>query len=265
MEGIGKIREFFAEHSGKYVVIGGAACHMIFSELGADFRPTKDVDMVLIVDTVERGFAQAFKAFLDAGQYEARERSDKRREFYRFHRPQVAGFPAQLEVFARSPDGIDFPEGTNIIPIEVEDDVLSLSAILLNDVYFKELVNGRREIDGVTVLNEAMLIPFKAFAHIQLLNPPEGAPKPNTKDIRKHRADVYRLLTLIPGDSRVSIPDEIKADLNRFIEIIQADGGFDPRNQDIDLEKEEGIRLLRSIYQLEPATQADAVAEMAAG
>ena len=85
--GIDKFREHFAAHEGQYAIIGGTACDLLFNAAGLDFRATKDIDMVLCVEVVDTEFGRAFYAFLDAGGYQARERSDGRREFYRFHRP----------------------------------------------------------------------------------------------------------------------------------------------------------------------------------
>lgn len=85
--GIDKFQKFFAGHEDHYAIIGGAACDPLFDEAGLDFRATKDIDMVLCIEVVDTAFGTAFKAFLDAGGYQARERSTGEKEFYHFHGP----------------------------------------------------------------------------------------------------------------------------------------------------------------------------------
>jgi catechol 2,3-dioxygenase-like lactoylglutathione lyase family enzyme len=91
--GLENFREHFTGHEDQYAIIGGAACDLLFDAAGLPFRATKDLDMVLCVEVVDAAFGEAFKAFLDAGGYEARERSDGKKEFYRFHRPKDKSFP----------------------------------------------------------------------------------------------------------------------------------------------------------------------------
>ena len=42
----------------------------------------------------------------------------------------------------------------------------SLSAILLNDDFYKFMMSGRRVVDGIGVLGAEHLIPFKMYANI---------------------------------------------------------------------------------------------------
>ncbi|WP_205769693.1 hypothetical protein [Microvirga sp. KLBC 81] len=126
--GIDKFREHFAGHEDHYAIIGGAACDLLFDAAGLPFRATKDIDMVLCVEVVDPAFGMAFKAFLDAGGYQARERSDGKKEFYRFHRPSDKSFPFMIELFSHKPAALDLPEEAGLAPIPVEEDI-SLSAI----------------------------------------------------------------------------------------------------------------------------------------
>lgn len=57
---------------------------------------------------------------------------------------------------------VDVPGG--IIPIHIDDDTSSLSAILLNDDFYRFMLEGRETIDGVTILSAEYIIPFKMFA-----------------------------------------------------------------------------------------------------
>ena len=145
-----------------------AACDILFGEAGLPFRATKDFDIVLCVEVVTVEFGTVFADFLEAGGYRARERSTGRREFYRFHRPADETFPAMIELFARRPDTLKLPNGAELSPIPVEEDVISLSAILLDDDYFEALQKARRVIDDISLIDETILIPLKAHAFLDL-------------------------------------------------------------------------------------------------
>ena len=44
--GLNVFRDYFADDTDKYVLIGGAACDIVFTSNDAPFRATKDLDMV---------------------------------------------------------------------------------------------------------------------------------------------------------------------------------------------------------------------------
>lgn len=50
VSGIEKFKEFFSEYKEQYVLIGGAACDIVMEESAGEFRATKDLDLVLIVE-----------------------------------------------------------------------------------------------------------------------------------------------------------------------------------------------------------------------
>lgn len=210
------------------------------------FRATKDIDMVLCVEVVDVAFGERFSAFLDAGGYQARQRSDGKKEFYRFCNPTDEAFPYMIELFSRKPGTLKLPEGTVTAPIPAEDDVLSLSAILLDDNYYRALQSAKRQIDGVTIADETLLIPFKAKAFLNLTDEGKGD-RPDTK---KHRNDVFRLLQLLPGDAAIDLAAPIRDDLRRFTSVVEADASFDPRAFNVPLSRDDGLALLRSAYGL---------------
>jgi len=248
--GIDKFREYFAGHEDQYAVIGGAACDLLFDEAGLAFRATKDIDMVLCVEVVDVAFGAAFKAFLDAGGYQARERSDGKKEFYRFHKPTDESFPYMIELFSRTPGVLDLPEDAGLTPIPVEDDIVSLSAILLDDGYYEALHAAKRQMDGVTVIDETLLIPFKARAFLDLTERSEAGERIDSKNIKKHRSDVFRLVQLLPGDASIELPDTIRDDLRRFVELAEADDGLNLKDLKIPMTREDATALLRSAYGL---------------
>ena len=248
--GIDKFREHFAAHEGQYAIIGGTACDLLFDAAGLKFRATKDIDMVLCVEVVDVEFGRAFQTFIEAGGYQARERSDGRREFYRFHRPTDRSFPFMIELFARRQIDLDLPEEAIYTRVPVDQDIVSLSAILLNDAYFKALRAQKRQLGGVTIIDETLLIPFKARAVLDLTSRSREGARVNRKDIRKHRNDVFRLAQLLPPGARIDLPEPVRQDLCDFIAMARADQTLDPRAFDVPFTRDEAADLLRTVYRL---------------
>lgn len=50
VRGIETFREWFRGHEAQYAIIGGTACDLLMTEEGLDFRATKDIDLVLILE-----------------------------------------------------------------------------------------------------------------------------------------------------------------------------------------------------------------------
>ena len=59
-----------------------------------------------------------------------------------------------IELFAREPAELRLPNDAEIARIPVEEDVVSLSAILLKPEYFDALQRNARVINGVSILDE---------------------------------------------------------------------------------------------------------------
>ena len=248
--GIDRFRDHFAAHEGQYAIIGGTACDLLFDAAGLDFRATRDIDMVLCVEVVDAEFGKAFRNFLDAGGYQARERSNGRREFYRFHRPTDPRFPFMIELFARRPVDLNLSDDTMYTRVPVEQDIVSLSAILLDDAYFDALLAARRQVNGVTIIDETLLIPFKARAFLDLAARSEAGEKVHRKEIRKHRNDVFRLAQLLHRNARVALPESVQRDLRAFVDQAHVDQTLDPRAFEVPFTRDEVADLLRTVYGL---------------
>ena len=204
MRGIDKFRERFAGHEGEYVLIGGSACDLLFGEAGQDFRATKDLDLVLLVEALTPGFGRAFWDFVREGGYENKQASSGRPQFYRFSKPKDPSFPTMLELFART--NLELADaGSGLAPIHIDDEVSSLSAILLDEDYYRLLVDNRTLVDGVAVLSVEGLIPFKAKAWLDLSERRAAGQGVDEKSVKKHRNDVCRLATLLTGGERPSM------------------------------------------------------------
>lgn len=215
VKGMDVFREFFSDYSDQYVLIGGAACDISFGNNDVDFRATRDLDMVLIVEALTTEFGQRFWDFIRQGKYRNRARSSGTPQFYRFDKPEEPGYPLMIELFSRTGwteriDGI-------LTPIHIDDSVSSLSAILLNDTYYELLLKGREMIDGISVLSPAYLIPFKAKAWLDLNGRSERGEHVDSRNIKKHRNDIIRIvaeLVLEPCE----LSAVVKEDINAFVE-----------------------------------------------
>ncbi len=76
VNGLEKFREKFEKFNEEYAVIGGTACSILMEDAGLEFRTTKDVDMVLIIDARRyTEFGKAFWDFIKEGQYTCGEQA----------------------------------------------------------------------------------------------------------------------------------------------------------------------------------------------
>ncbi len=58
VKGIEHFKRYFRDYADQYVLIGDAACDISFGSFHADFRATRDLDVVLIVEalTISGGY-----------------------------------------------------------------------------------------------------------------------------------------------------------------------------------------------------------------
>ena len=208
VRGLERFREYFRDFTDQYVLIGGTACDISFSNYEVDFRATRDLDVVLIVEALTREFGQRFWRFIRDGGYQNRARSTGSPQFFRFDKPAQEGFPLMIELFART-DAI-LENETALTPIHIDSGVSSLSAILLNDAYYQVLLDGRNVI-------HRWLIPFKAKAWLDLNKRRRRGEHVDSRDIKKHRNDVIRIAAELVLE-RCELPAEVRADMRTFIE-----------------------------------------------
>ena len=127
VKGLDVFIRHFEQYPDHYILIGGAACDVQMEDLDLEFRVTKDLDIVLIVEALSNEFIQHFWKFIRDGGYEVAEVSTQKR-FYRFLRPKNDGYPKMLELFARHPDALPSAENLHITDIPVGEDMSSLLA-----------------------------------------------------------------------------------------------------------------------------------------
>lgn len=81
--GIESFKEWFKGNESQYAIIGGTACDILMTEEGLDFRATKDIDLVLIIEAVDAAFGRKFWDYVKQAGYEHRNKSSGMPQFYR--------------------------------------------------------------------------------------------------------------------------------------------------------------------------------------
>lgn len=217
VRGVDLFKERFADYNGQYVFIGGAACDIILGREGVDFRATKDLDIVLIIEALSEDFVSRFAAFIEEGKYQHINKGTGQNQFYRFMDPKDRSFPIMIELFSRRPDYLKTIEA-RLSPIHVSDDVMSLSAILLDDAYYALLKNGIITVNGVSVLDIEYLILFKIKAWLDLSKRKDQGEPVDSRDIKKHKNDVLRLAANLSPEKRLDIKGQIREDAMAFVD-----------------------------------------------
>ena len=227
VKGLDIFRAHFQEYADRYVLIGGTACDIAMTSAGLTFRATKDLDIVLCVEALDAAFVQAFWAFVRLGGYQAQEKSTGQRQFYRFQKPANENYPFMLELFSRQPDVLHVAEGSHLTPLPMEEDLSSLSAILMDTDYYGFIRSGRQVVDGLPVVGAAHLVPLKARAWLDLTQREENGEMIDSRAIKKHKNDVFRLFQILDPAIDPAAPDAVKNDLRDFISRM--------RGEDVDL------------------------------
>jgi hypothetical protein len=216
VRGLEIFRTHFRDYAERYVLIGGTACELSLRMAGLDFRATKDLDIVLLLESLDEAFVKAFWDFINAGRYQYREGGGKPC-YYRFRKPGSKDYPFMLELFSRAPDMLYPTRDGHLTPVPTEGAVSSLSAILLDGDYYRFLYSGRRESDGLSFAEADRLIPLKARAWLDLSARKITGGSVDERDIRKHRNDVFRLYQVLAPKAVNEVPSPVKQDMEKFI------------------------------------------------
>lgn len=246
VKGLETFKKFFAGYEEQYVLIGGAACDIVFESNKASFRATRDLDMVLIVEALSPQFGEKFWEFIVEGGYRNKARSGGNPQFYRFDKPENESFPKMIELFGRTSFQLQHTEG--ITPIHIDDEISSLSAILLNDDYYKVLLDGKVVVNQLSVLRPEYLILFKAKACLDLMNRKSSGESVDSNDIKKHKKDVLRISAELMLEKVEILPDTVRKDIQQFINMLSGDP-FDANSlKTYGLKNEEVSHLLTEIF-----------------
>ena len=70
--GLDSFKKWFQNYETHYALIGGTACDLLLSEVGAGFRATKDIDMVLIAENLDSEFGAHLWEYIKIAGYNNR-------------------------------------------------------------------------------------------------------------------------------------------------------------------------------------------------
>lgn len=207
VRGLELFRDRFSAFTDRYVLIGGTACTLNLAEFGVPFRATKDLDIVLCIESIDKEFVQVFWNFVRDGGYQLAESAKGRAQFYRFQKPTNLEFPAMLELFSRVPEMFTLSENAHLTPIPISDDVSSLSAILLDSNYYTWIQTGKLIVDGLPILDAMHLVPLKAKAWLDLSARRAAGATIDRRNIQKHKNDLFRIFQVVDPESVTKVPN----------------------------------------------------------
>jgi len=207
--------QFFRGLQDCFILIGGTACDLWFTDKGLAFRATKDLDIVLVAEATRPDFFQRFWEFIRDGAYESHQQNNPPPNYYRFKKPANPLHPSMIELFTRNI--LEVPGDVRLTPIPAGDRLSSLSAILIDDEYYQFIVDSRITINGVPTVPVQCLIPLKARAYLNLLESQSKGEQIDAGQIKKHRNDVFRLYLTLAPDNRFPLPAKLKYDVDEFL------------------------------------------------
>lgn len=247
VKGIDTFRRYFTEYEEQYVLIGGAACDIVFESNDTAFRATRDLDMVLIVEALTPEFGEKFWEFIQDGGYRNKSTNGQKPQFYRFDKPENDAYPKMIELFCRS--NFELREMTGITPIHIDDEVSSLSAILLNDDYYRILLEGKVVRNGLSVLRPEYLILFKAKAFLDLKQRKDRGEAVDSKNISKHKKDILRIAAELVLERTGELPEAVETDIRAFIDLLAQDP-FDSNSlKAYGLSNDEVVEVLHRVFE----------------
>lgn len=247
VNGLNTFKDYFKDYSDQYVLIGGTACDIVFRDNNALFRSTRDLDIVLIIEAISLEFVEKLWCFIKEGEYQNKATNGKKPQFYRFTKPKDDTYPKMIELFSRSDFKLHGDVG--ITPIHVDDEVSSLSAILLNEDYYKILLSGKTIINNLSVLRPEYLILFKAKAYLDLKQRKENGEAIDSKDIKKHKKDILRIILEILLEHVDSLPVSVENDIHIFIESLYNEPFDLNLLKNYGLKNEDVINALTNIFE----------------
>ena len=153
-----------------------------------------------------------------------------------------------IELFSHKPENMQFNFEQYLTPIHIGDEIASLSAILLNDAYYKLLLNGKRVVDGYSVLDLEYIILFKIRAWLDFIQQIEAGELIDSRTLKKHKNDIFRLLINVSPLTKIEVEDEINKDIVQFLEKIR---DYKPELKHIGIEMltfEELLDRIRELY-----------------
>ncbi len=213
--GLSHFRDYCKDFDKDYVVVGGFATVMLLDEgLGKEHgKATHDIDLVLLTNNSPK-LSQKIKEYISEGQYTIQIGEKNQYKYYRFTKPKIENFAKEIELFASNENNLELEDNQRIIPIDAEDGLYSLSAIMLDNEYFEMIKNNIDKIQDVPITNTQATIMLKMSAFYDLK-------QRNDKKWKKHRRDIVKLTLLLDGSEKIYLKGRMINDFNSFIEHLE--------------------------------------------
>lgn len=234
IEKIEHFRQALHGHENTCILMGGAACSLWYADKFPSFRATADLDIVLVVEALSDEFVKSFKDYaFQQACYETQRKTflDDRnsRVMYRFFNPSNPEAPKQIELLSRKGELLHLESDQYACPVKMEDIYTGLSSIIMDDVYYHFLRDGSSAEHGILCALPSTLAVLKIKAVLNLLhlyetrvNSPRGSDE-GVGNIKKHRNDVFFLLTGLSSEDYVTLPDSIASDVRLFRDSLPVD------------------------------------------
>ena len=135
-------------------------------------------------------------------------------------------------------------------PVHVDDDISSLSAILLDSDYYNILLGGKVVIDDLSVLKPEYLILFKAKAYLDLREQRQSGKEIHSSEIKKHKKDILRITAELTLEAPDHLPESVKEDIRSFMDLLDTEP-FDANTLGTyNITTEEVSERLRRLYHI---------------
>lgn len=194
-----RIRHFcshFAGHEESFLLIGGSACSCWYAGETPTFRGTRDLDVVIVVESLRREFVDLLVSYLRDNGYAAWERhlqgGSSKRVMYRFLNPANPLAATQIELLSRSGEIHRVDALQHAVPIKSAGEYTGLSGIALDNAYYNFILTQRSTAMDCPVLSLPGIVMLKIKAFLNLY----AAASADDRG-KKHRNDVFFLLATI--------------------------------------------------------------------
>ena len=209
--GLSHFQQYCKDLEDMYVVVGGFATVLLLDEgLGDGHgKATHDIDLVLLT-TSSVEMSQRIKQYVQEGKYEIQKGDKDQYHYYRFVKPETEGFAKEIELFASNENDLNLDDNQRIIPIDPEEGLYSLSAIMLDPEYFEMIKNNvsMSAIAPCTNTQATIMLKMSAFFDLRARNDNKW---------KKHRQDILKLSLLLTGEERVQMTGKMMEHFESFI------------------------------------------------
>jgi len=112
--------------------------------------------------------------------------------------------------------------------VPVEEQAASLSAIILDDEYYRYLLNGVSCTEEVSHIIADRLVPLKAHAWLNKKAQVEQGFQVDGRDLKKHFRDVIALAPLL-REGMVKLPERVAHDMAEFLRQVPTELASNPQ------------------------------------